>query len=229
MSARDSSFSLRMLIGGALTAFGIALALDALDLLDAGRILRFWPLVLVAIGVTLLARSAGGGPWFPGAILTLVGTGFLLEELDFINFGFEAIWPLIIMLVGLAIMSRGFRSRRPADSTVSEDSIHTFAVLCGSSPSNSSKSFRGGDASAFMGGCEIDLTQADIGEEPAVFDVFALMGGIELKVPAEWTVESRVVPFMGGMEDATDRSASDPAKRLVVKGFVMMGGITIKN
>ncbi len=229
MSARDSSFSLRMLLGGALTTFGIALALDALDIVEVDQIFRFWSVLPIAIGVTLLVRARGGGAWFPGAVLLLVGTGFLLEELGYLRYGFDAIWPLIIILVGLAIMSRGFRPRKRAVEQVPVDSIRTYAVLCSSNPGSSSKSFRGGDASAFMGGVEVDLSHADIGDEPAILDVFALMGGIEVTVPRNWTVDSRVTPFMGGMEDSTDRSQSDPAKLLVVKGFVMMGGVSIKN
>ncbi len=229
MSARDSSFSIRMLLGGALTAFGVALALDALDIMEVDRISRFWPVLLIVIGVALLARARHGGAWFPGAILTLIGTGFLLEELGYLRYGFDAIWPLIIILVGLAIMSRGFRPRKREVEAVPEDAIRTYAMLCSSNPASSSKAFRGGDASTFLGSVEIDLSQADIGDEPAVLDVFALMGGIEIRVPRDWTVDSRVTPFMGGMEDSTDRSRNDPTKRLVVQGFVMMGGISIKN
>ena len=110
-----------------------------------------------------------------------------------------------------------------------EDSISKIAVLCGSKSRITSQAFRGGDITAFMGGCELDLTAADLGPEEAVVDVFALMGGVEITVPPDWTVDARVIPFMGGMDDSTDRSTADPAKRLVIKGFVMMGGIEIKS
>ena len=80
-----------------------------------------------------------------------------------------------------------------------------------------------------MGGCEIDLRQASI--EPgteAVIDVFALWGGIEIKVPDDWTVVTRVTPLMGGVEDKT-RVPQTTDKRLVVNGFVVMGGVVVKN
>jgi hypothetical protein len=216
-----------MLIGGALTAFGLALALDALGLVEAGLVLRYWPALLVGLGIVLLVRARGQGPWFPGVALILVGAAFLLERLGALG-GFDAVWPLIVILIGLAIMARGFGTRR-SEPAASDDSISSFVVLSSSNPRSSSRSFRGGQVSAFLGACEIDLTQAGLGEKEAVLDVLTLMGGIEVRVPPEWTVDSRVTPFMGGVEDSSNHTTSDPAKRLLIKGFVMMGGLSIKN
>ena len=81
-------------------------------------------------------------------------------------------------------------------------------------------------------GCEIDLRQASIapGTE-AVIDVFAFWGGIEIKVPEDWTVVTRAVPLMGGVEDKTHVPQPLPAveKRLVISGIVVMGGVVVKN
>ena len=88
--------------------------------------------------------------------------------------------------------------------------------------------FRGGDLNAFMGGVELDLRQAAIAEPPAVIDVFAMWGGIEIRVPERWSVDPRVTAILGGFEDKT-RSPDDSTERLVVRGLVLMGGIEIKN
>ena len=79
-----------------------------------------------------------------------------------------------------------------------------------------------------MGGCEIDLRQASIDGE-AVIDVFALWGGIEIRVPEDWTVVSRVMPILGGVEDKTRPPQTAAGKRLVVRGFVVMAGVEMKN
>ena len=71
-------------------------------------------------------------------------------------------------------------------STDANSTISGVAVLGGGHRGNNSRSFRGGELTAVMGGCEIDLRQAAI-EGEAVIDVFALWGGIEIRVPEDWT------------------------------------------
>ena len=55
------------------------------------------------------------------------------------------------------------------------------------------------------------------------------MGGFEIIVPETWSVILEVTPFMGGIEDNTRTPASPTAPRLVLRGFVMMSGVEIKN
>jgi len=229
MSTSSDRSSVRLLLGLAVTALGALLMIDAIDLFDADRVLQFWPVILIVMGFVLLSRARRGGPWFPGALLLLLGGAFVLEELGYLRRGFDSIWPLIIILAGLAIISRGLRPRDDRAETGGQDSISKVAVLCGTKSCVTSRAFRGGDITAFMGGSELDLTAADVGPEEALVDVLVLMGGVEITVPPDWTVDARVTPFMGGIADSTDRSTADPAKRLVIKGFVMMGGIEIKS
>ena len=88
--------------------------------------------------------------------------------------------------------------------------------------------FRGGELTAFMGGCDIDLRQAAIHGE-AVIDVFAMWGGIDIRVPDDWRVIGRVTPIMGGFEDKTRPPRGAAAHTLVIRGFVLMGGVEVKN
>ena len=55
-----------------------------------------------------------------------------------------------------------------------------------------------------------------------------MWGGIEIRVPPDWTVISRVDPILGGYEDKTT-PPKDDSKRFVVRGSVVMGGIEVKN
>ena len=103
-----------------------------------------------------------------------------------------------------------------------------MAFLGGVSRGNNSTAFRGADLMAVMGGCEIDLRRAAINGE-AVIDVFTLWGGIEIRVPEDWTVVSKIVPLMGGVEDKTRPPQGATAHRLVLRGFAIMGGVEIKN
>jgi hypothetical protein len=93
---------------------------------------------------------------------------------------------------------------------------------------NNSRAFRAAHLLAFMGGCEIDLRRAAINGE-AIIDVFAMWGGIEIRVPEDWTVSSQVVPLMGGVEDKTRPPQGATAHRLTLRGLAFMGGIEIRN
>jgi hypothetical protein len=55
------------------------------------------------------------------------------------------------------------------------------------------------------------------------------MGGLEIRIPNEWAVDNRVTYFMGGSNDRSRLPGHPSAPRLVLKGFVMMGGVEIKN
>jgi len=92
-----------------------------------------------------------------------------------------------------------------------------------------SKEFQNGEITAFMGGGKLDLREAAPAGGQAVLNVFALMGGFEIIVPETWSLSLEVMPFMGGIEDKTRTPANPSAPRLVLRGFVMMGGVDIKN
>jgi predicted membrane protein len=96
---------------------------------------------------------------------------------------------------------------------------------------SNSQTFEGADLTAVMGGCEIDLRQASmVAGGEAVIDVFAFWGGIDIKVPEDWTVIVRAIPLMGGVEDKTRvPPAATTSKRLVIRGIVVMGGVVVKN
>jgi hypothetical protein len=56
-----------------------------------------------------------------------------------------------------------------------------------------------------------------------------MWGGIELRVPEDWTVIGRVVSVLGGFDDTTRAPQGAGHHRLIVRGFAIMGGIEIKN
>jgi len=90
-----------------------------------------------------------------------------------------------------------------------------------------SKNFGGGDITAFFGGIELNLLNADI-TGTAVLDTTQLFGGITLLVPANWLVVTEVSAIFGGVEDKRDKSqVSDPQKKLVLKGTCIFGGLQI--
>jgi predicted membrane protein len=57
--------------------------------------------------------------------------------------------------------------------------------------------------------------------------VFVVWGGIEIVVPPDWAVSNQVTAIMGGVEDQSSGTQMS-THRLVIKGMVLMGGVTIK-
>ena len=53
-------------------------------------------------------------------------------------------------------------------------------------------------------------------------------GGVVIKVPPEWSVVVRGVPVLGGLEDKTV-PARGASHRLVIDGWVVIGGLEIRN
>jgi class 3 adenylate cyclase len=85
-------------------------------------------------------------------------------------------------------------------------------------------------AVAIMGGCELDLRQAEIDGEEIVITAVAFMGGIDIVVPEGIEVELSGVPIMGGKDLRVRDVAPTPgAPRVRVRAFPIMGGITVRN
>ena len=118
-------------------------------------------------------------------------------------------------------------SPRPA-APHDNSAMTVVAIMSGVTRGNNSPAFRRADVFAFMGGCEIDLRKAAINGE-AIIDLFCLWGGIEIRVPDDWTVVSQIVPLMGGVDDKTRPPQTAGAHRLTLRGMALMGGVEIKN
>lgn len=212
----------RLVLGLTIMTAGLLLAMDNLGILDAGAFFRYWPLGFVALGIARLASPAGqrqGGAFW--LLIGLILLGFTTDLLSF-----KRLWALLLVFVGGSIAWRALQPR--ATRSDSTHGVDMMAMLGGSSTRNSSEDFQGGQALAFMGGCEIDLRKAGIQANEAVLDVFAVWGGIEIRVPEEWQVINNANAFLGAVENKT-YSAPDAKQRLVVTGTVIMGGVEVKN
>ncbi len=218
----------QLVLGVIIAVAGVLLTLDNMGVAHAGDYLRYWPVGLIAIGLVKLWQAGQGRcGGLGGALLVGAGTLLLLDALDMIRLSIDAIWPMLLVFFGMSMVWRGWRGHRAAPS---DDAalVSSIAVLGGLKRGNSSRAFRGGDLTAIMGGCEVDLRQAAIDGE-AVIDVFAMWGGIEIRVPEDWSVSNRVMPLLGGVDDKTHPPPGAAAHRLVLRGFAIMGGIEVKN
>jgi predicted membrane protein len=218
-----------LMFGLMIILVGVVFTLDNLNIAHAEDYLRYWPVGLIAIGLAKLweAHTGYGSP-IGGVIFTMIGSWLLLDTLGYVDANLFDFWPLLLVFVGGMIVWHGIRGRQQLATAHENDTINAVAVLSGVNRGSNSTSFRGGELTAFMGGCEVDLRNAAINGD-AVIDVFAMWGGIEIRVPESWTVVGRVTPLLGGFEDHTRAPQAATTHRLTVRGMVIMGGVEIKN
>jgi len=219
----DFRLTPRLVVGLAIMLAGLVLALDSLGLVDGSVLFRFWPLGLVAIGVVKLLSPSRCGS---SAIVWIVaGIAFLLVSLG--RMSFAGVWALLIFAVGANIAWKALRPPTvPRDSSSALDIVQ---FMGGTKTVVTTPDFKGGQATAVMGGCEIDLRHASMPEgRPALLDTFAFWGGIEVKVPDDWEVVSQGNAVLGGFVNNA-RSLPGARRRLVVTGLAIMGGVEVKN
>lgn len=215
----------RLVLGIGLMSGGLVLMLDSLGLVDASDYIRFWPLLVIGVGFAKIfqpcASRAGGAFWVvAGAALLSATTGL---------FSFGHIWPAFLFVLGAHIAWRALAPRTVAPSADPTSRLDMFAFMGGSRRVVASEDFKGGSATAVMGGCEIDLRSASIVVgETAVLDCFAMWGGVDIRVPPDWVVANEATVFLGGVEDKTHPEPGS-SKKLILTGLAVMGGVEVKN
>jgi predicted membrane protein len=158
-------------------------------------------------------------------IWIVAGVAFLLVSLGRMSFG--GVWALVLFLVGANI---AWKALRPVPLPKDADSmIDLMQFMGGTKTVVTTTDFKGGQATAVMGGCEIDLRHASMPEgRVAVIDTFAFWGGIEIRAPDDWEIVTQGTAALGGFVNNA-RSQPGSKRRLVVTGLAVMGGVEVKN
>ena len=219
----------QLVLGVSIAVLGVLFTLDNLHILRAREVLRFWPVALIAIGLVHVSQAKTAAGTVGGGVWILVGVVLLGGRLGLFHANIFSLWPLILVLVGARIVWQTTAGDRVVDQGDAGATVSAIAVMGGFERRITSHEFRGGEITAFMGGGKLDLRDAMPAGGQAVINVFAMMGGFEILVPETWRVISEVTPFMGGIEDKSRTSSQPTAPCLVLRGFMMMGGVTIKN
>ena len=226
----------QVMLGIIIVIVGLLVTLDNLGVLYARDYVRYWPVLIMAYGVAHLVQPRGSYGRFGGVVWLLIGSALLIDSLAFLNLRLADLWPLLLVLFGLFVIMRSWAPRTlhaPVSNldrlAASDDVVSMFAVASGVRRTIVSQDFKGGDLTAIMGGCELDLRQASISTGTAVVSVFALWGGVDLKVPQDWTVIVKGLPILGGFDDKTEQKPGATTKQLVIRGLAIMGGASIKN
>jgi len=227
-----------LVLGICVTAIGVALALDQFQLIDARQLLRYWPLAVILFGASMVIQALRGG-----------GDEASVSRGRSSQVG-PRLWVLIF--VGILVAQALHRGRDATLQSDTSETVSLFAVMSRDQRISYATRFQGGEMTSIMGESRLDLRQATIapGEE-AVIEVFALMGGLVLLVPEGWTIDVQTLPVMGGVrdrrgpretavqtgqessttvvEERTPPSNTASPPRVVLRGFIMMGGLVIRS
>lgn len=212
------------------------------------RVLDFWPLLIVVLGMSVLLRAGG----IASAVLALAfiasGGVLLAGNLGFLSSSVTRLWPVLLVLLGLWALFRGARgphrrgpSRwRPPEGSppgevqtiraVDEDRLSRQYTASGAELRIESQAWKGGELGVTAGGVELDLRQAQLDPDGAVLVLRVVMGGVEIRVPDTWHVQFDVMPFIGGADDSTrSTQGTTSAPRLRITGTVTLGGVSVSN
>jgi hypothetical protein len=233
-----------MVVGGVIVLIGLLILLDNMGIVRFHDVWRYWPVLLIVVGIAKILESVTPAGYIWGGVITLTGALFLLDYLDIVVFDFNLIWPLLLIAFGLSMLLRSIDRKKylasatgapgatAAGPTGETANCNAFAVFGGSQKRISTPDFRGGEAVAVFGGVEFDLRKAGMTVDQAVIDVNVVCGGLEVRVPDNWTIVNRAMTIFGGVEDKTMQSKAElnaKSPHLIITGSVIFGGISLLN
>ncbi|MCK5055807.1 MAG: hypothetical protein KAT34_04080 [Candidatus Aminicenantes bacterium] len=213
-------------VGIILVLLGVVWVLSNLDIIDFS-FGTWWPLILVAVGlINLLSMRSANNPsaW----ILIALGVVFLLTTHDVFEWSdIWKFWPIILVIIGISLLFR--REGKPVRGASDEDRFDETAIFWGFEKNITGKSFKGGTITAIFGGGEIDLRSAELDKDGAVIDITAIFGGVELRIPESWAVETHTTGIFGGADNKCKNREQREGQRVVINATAIFGGVDIKN
>ncbi|MDA3890733.1 MAG: DUF5668 domain-containing protein [Salinivirgaceae bacterium] len=228
------------IVGFFLIGFGIVFLLDRMNLIPSywRHIIISWQSLLIFIGTINIFKSNAR---VPGLILIMVGSAFLIPEIFNISFQTkQLIWPVILISVGLLIVFKARHIKAPkmfnpeSETYNGQEKIEEVAIFGGGKRIITNQNLKGGNVSAIFGGIELDLTDAELGDEIVVLEIAAIFGGVVIIVKPEWDVQVQVSSILGGFDDKRKvykraEGSSASGKKLIIKGAAIFGGGEVKS
>jgi hypothetical protein len=126
------------------------------------------------------------------------------------------------MMAAAAFVRRAVPSRGDEES----DELGLVAVFDGIELKSRARAFRGGSMLAWFGGIAVDLREVELAPE-ARLSLHTLFGGIAIKTPPSWRIESELKVLAGGAETRSPAQDDPHAPVLTLTGTALFGGIAV--
>ncbi|HSG78541.1 MAG TPA: hypothetical protein VLD62_03095 [Acidimicrobiia bacterium] len=215
----------RLVVGISLVMVGVVAILDGADVVGwADVVADWWPTAVIGLGVAHAATDrrvswGSGGLVVLGALLLLGTMGVFGER------GLAIVWPVLLILVGTAVIV-GWSLRR---TVVEEPSWSRVIVASAPRLVVRSDRFERGDLTVIAGSARVDLTRTRLDAGGGRMSVTVIAGSVEVVVPEGWRVVVRGVAVLGGWDDTTSRRVGEDAPTLEVRALAVVGGVDVRH
>lgn len=168
------------------------------------------------------AQPRRSGDWIASALaggaLIAAGVALGLDRLDVIDVSVgELVWPVVLVVVGGALAAVGQRLRGAAAAWRSRSAASADAGV-----------ELAERATAVLG--EAHLTVSPDGDRDRAsvpVSAVAVLGSVQLRVPAGWAVRDRASTLLGEVKLPADLATAQGAPTVELHGLAMLGSIEV--
>ncbi len=113
----------------------------------------------------------------------------------------------------------------PGDS---KDIEYIFKIFSGEERNGAWRLPKEIQVTSIFSGVDIDLTEAQFSNPEVLITVYNIFSGLDILVPENINVQTRVFSIFGGTSNSTNSIADPNAPTVIVEGFALFSGIDIK-
>ncbi|MDE2860704.1 MAG: DUF5668 domain-containing protein [Chloroflexota bacterium] len=210
----------RKYAGAVLVLLGTVFLVGSLTGVDLS-LWKWWPALLISAGIVSISK----GNWKGGLIVVGLFSAILLSNLGVWSIDVSALWPVLLIALGLAIFFGSKQSSR-RDTVDASQKLKVDSLFSESNQQADGDGFTGGTVSATFGSAEVDLRSAVVVGSSATVDASVMFGSVTLRVPPDWAVDIQSSVMFGSIETKRPEPA-EPKARLVVTGSCWFGEIQV--
>lgn len=94
----------QLFMGALLILVGAAFLLDQMRMIEVGHVWRYWPFLIIAMGVKKLLDNQPAGRPRRGWFMVLLGTLLALDEFRILRM--QQTWPLFVVAFGVGMIRK---------------------------------------------------------------------------------------------------------------------------
>jgi hypothetical protein len=128
--------------------------------------------------------------------------------------------------VGVMGAAAFVRRTVPSRGDEESDELDLVAVFDGIDLKSRAEAFKGGSMLAWFGGINVDLREVELAPG-AQLSLNTFFGGIAIKTPPGWRIESELKALAGGVDAPAPAHDEPDSPVLTVTGSAIFGGISV--